>query len=192
MATQGVYTFRILGQLCHLLGSLLPSPDERARFSQIYIYTSDLGQIEHRMSLFSDDVLNYDIVAALQAMARDHNPYYRIWKTARDRLLQNPDILTIRLRTINTPTPHDQRHYNHPTADEIAVIMPGTGDTDGAEARDIIIQQRDSDALQRFSELHPSYFPCVIRYCFPTVSMVGICVSFRYLSRSPISTSNLN
>ena len=35
------YTFRIPGQLCHLIGSLLPSPGTQPAFSQIYIYNSD-------------------------------------------------------------------------------------------------------------------------------------------------------
>lgn len=34
---QGVYTFRISGQLCHLMGSLLPEEGESAKFSQIYM-----------------------------------------------------------------------------------------------------------------------------------------------------------
>ena len=37
----GVYTFRIQGELYHLMGSLLPADGQDPAFAQIYIYDSD-------------------------------------------------------------------------------------------------------------------------------------------------------
>src|SRR5436190_19564837 len=38
---QGVYTFRIQGELYHLMGSLLPADGQDPAFAQIYIYDSN-------------------------------------------------------------------------------------------------------------------------------------------------------
>ena len=141
MGTQGVYTFRILGQLCHLMGSLLPSPSESPNFTQIYLHSSDSHQVDRRMSLFPDDHLDILIVTDLQAMMRHCNPYYAIWKTAHARLLKTHDVVTIRTKTIDARSLHDHKRYNHPTVDEIAVIMPGTGENNASGTRDIIIKQ---------------------------------------------------
>jgi len=160
MGTPGIYTFRIVGQLCHRIGSLLPSPDNLHSFSQIYLHTTDAEQIDRRMSLFSEDCLDPIIVRALQSMMRIHNPYYSIWKTARERLQQyDYRFVSITIRTIDAPNSHDHRRYNHPTADEIAVVMPGAGDNVKAGPRDIIIDERNTGKLVRISELHPSYLP---------------------------------
>ena len=40
------------------------------------------------------------------------------------------------IRADGTPDP---RHYNAPTAPEIAVIMPGNGYTEGVATRDIVL-----------------------------------------------------
>ena len=37
----GIYTFRIQGQLCHRIGSLLLPPGKDPAFAQIYIYDSN-------------------------------------------------------------------------------------------------------------------------------------------------------
>ena len=167
MGTQGVYTFRILGQLCHLMGSLLPPLGESSKFAQIYLHSNDSNQVGHRMSLFPDDHLDILIVTDLQAMMRRCNPYYAIWKTAQARLSETDDVVTIRIKTIDAPTSHDHRRYNRPTAEEIAVIMPGTGENDSSETRDIIIEQIGTNRLQRISELHPSYLALRYPLLFP-------------------------
>ena len=149
------------------MGSLLPCPGESPKFAQIYLYNNDANQVERRMSLFSGDGLDVLIVRALQAMMHRYNPYYAIWKTAQARLLEMQEVVTIRIKTIDAPSSHDHRRYNHLTADEIAVIMPGTGEDDRTETRDIIIEQIGTKRLQRISELHPAYLPLRYPLLFP-------------------------
>jgi hypothetical protein len=164
----GPYVFRILGQLCHLMGSLLPPPGETPKFSQIYLHGPDEAQIDHRMSLFSHGCLDANVVAALQAMMRRFNPYYEIWKIAHTRIMESETVLSIKVKTIQAPASHDHRRYNHPTAQEIAVIIPGSGtDEIPPQSRDIIIERRYSNELMRISELHSSYLPLRYPLLFP-------------------------
>lgn len=155
----GVYTFRIYGELIHRIGSLLPvSEDEPPHFSQIYVYDPDVQhQAEVRMS-YHYGLLDMFTTLRLQDMLRVYNPYVDVFMTARERLTVNENI-SLYLKPIDVSR-FDQRRYNRPTASEIAIIMPGTGEgqTDG---RDIVLEAR-SHRLQRISELHSAY--CALQY----------------------------
>jgi hypothetical protein len=160
---RGVHTFRIQGQLCHLIGSLLPSPGTQPAFSQIYIYDSDpIQQAQQRMS-YHHGLLDANVVLSLQAMLHQYNPYIQTFLTARERLAQNPNI-ALRIKLVDLPH-YDSRRYNRPTANEIAVIMVGTGNEPTA-GRDLILQAR-SNRLQRIRETHSSYNPLRYPLLFP-------------------------
>lgn len=45
------YTFRLSGENYHSLGSLLPSRDDKARFSQLYIYDTE-NEVSNRQRVF--------------------------------------------------------------------------------------------------------------------------------------------
>ena len=61
----------------------------------------------------------------------------------------------------------DRRRYNLPTADEVAVILPGVdGDSNIHSQRDIVLQKR-TGGLQIISNLHPSYIPLYYVLLFP-------------------------
>src|SRR5438045_4090496 len=134
---QGIYTFRIQGQLCHLIGSLLPLPGRQPAFSQIYIYDSDpVEQAQYRIA-HHHELLDVNIVLSLQAMLHRYNPYIKIFLTARERLNQNANI-SLCLKLVDLPH-YDSRQYNRPTVNEIAVIMVGSGE-EPTVGRDIILQ----------------------------------------------------
>ena len=155
----GVYIFRIQGELCHRIGSLLPAPLDHPAFAQIYIFDADpQRQADIRMSHHLD-LLHRPTLLALQDMITQYNPYFMAFKMARERLIEH-DSIALHLKTIDMP--HlDQRRYNRPTASEIAVVMVGSGEESTSGKRDIIIQKRDGP-LQRVSQLHSSY--CPLRY----------------------------
>ena len=50
----------------------------------------------------------------------------------------------------------DARHYNLPTVEEVAAIVPGDGSEDVREHREIILRTQGG-GLRRISHLHPSY-----------------------------------
>jgi hypothetical protein len=160
---RGIHTFRIQGQLCHLIGSLLPLPGTQPAFSQIYIYDSDpMQQAQQRMS-YHHDLLDPNIVHSLQAMLHRYNPYIETFLTARERLAQNPNI-SLHIKLVDLPH-YSSRRYNRPTANEIAVVMVGTGD-EPTVRRDLILQAR-SNRLQRIRETHSSYNPLRFPLLFP-------------------------
>jgi hypothetical protein len=88
-------------------------------------------------------------------MLQLYNPYVNIFLTAKERLSTNENI-SLHIKTIDCQYT-DPRRYNRPTASEIAVIMPGTGE-EPVDRRDIILQTRGGQ-LKRISELHSSYSP---------------------------------
>ena len=92
-------------------------------------------------------------------MLRLHNPYIDVFMTAKDRLAVN-DNISLCLKMIHITTHFDQRRYNRPTASEVAVIIPGTGE-EQVDRRDIILQSR-SGQFKCISELHSAY--CALRY----------------------------
>jgi hypothetical protein len=58
---------------------------------------------------------------------------------------------------LNAPSANHQRH-NRPTANEIAVILPGTDDTVDTSPRDIVIEFRHG-RLKQIYETHSTYLP---------------------------------
>ncbi len=139
---RGIYTFRIQGELCHRISTLLPQEGEEPKFAQLYIYDCNS---EYRAQMRVNHLHNkVDIhtVLQIQQMIERYNPYVTAYRTAKERL-DSEEHISLCLKTVNTP--HlDQRRYNHPTASEVAIIMVGTGE-DGATERDLMVQAYDGN-----------------------------------------------
>ena len=82
----GIFTFRIQGELCHRISSLLPGPDRDPCFSQIYIYDSDPQRQAGLRMGYQHGRLDENTVLALQDMLRIHNPYTAVYRMAKERL----------------------------------------------------------------------------------------------------------
>jgi hypothetical protein len=151
----GIFTFRIQGELCHRISTLLPRDGEPPKFAQLYIYDSDpQSQAQMRANRVHNKV-NVNTVLQLQQMIELHNPYVAIYRTAKERL-ESEEHISLCLKTVDSP--HlDQRRYNHPTASEVGIIMVGNGE-DGATERDLIVQARGG-RLHSISYLKSSYIP---------------------------------
>jgi hypothetical protein len=159
----GVYTFRIRGTLCHKIGSLIPPNGEQPKFAQIYIMDSDQNQQIQRRLQYGHGHIDEHILQDLLTMMQRVNPYYAIYKIAKERTDQDVD-LRLNLTTWGTKK-HDPRLYNIPTTSEVGVII----NKDLAEVnatRDLIIE-RCSGELQRISELHSAYLPLRFPLLFP-------------------------
>jgi hypothetical protein len=151
----GIFTFRIQGELCHRISTLLPPDGEPPKFAQLYIYDSDpRSQAQMRANRVHDKV-DVNTVLQLQRMIELHNPYVAIYRTAKERL-DSEEHVSLCLKTVDFP--HlDQRRYNHPTASEVGIIMVGNGE-DGATERDLRVQARGG-RLHSISYLKSSYIP---------------------------------
>jgi hypothetical protein len=121
-----------------------------------------MQQAQQRMS-HHYNLLDINIVLSLQVMLHQYNPYIETFLTAHERLTRNANI-SLRIKLVDLPR-YNSRQYNRPTANEVAVIMVGTGDEPTA-GRDIVLQAR-SNRLQRIQETHSSYNPLRYPLLFP-------------------------
>ena len=109
--------------LYHRSGPLLPVVDGQPKYVQLYFYDSQ-ATLEHCCRL--NESLNPDILRSLEEMLVNHHQYVPIYRHTLE-VLQNYDPnndVSIRLQV--APGYHRHRgQYNLPTADKVAVILPG-------------------------------------------------------------------
>ena len=145
----------------HRIGSLLPDSETQPQFAQIYIYDTD-HEIQNRSNIMPG--LDPTILAELQQMLHDINPYVNIFRQAGNLLKNNPS-LDLKLVITNNRT-KDSRHYNIPNASEVAAIMIGDGQEIEHQNRDIVLQSHEGN-IQRISEIHCTYTPLHYVLMFP-------------------------
>ncbi|KAK3810740.1 MAG: hypothetical protein J3Q66DRAFT_287165 [Benniella sp.] len=156
----GVYTFRICGQVVHRIGSFLPVHGHQPAFSQIYIRDTE-EQADIRLQVMND--LDRYQLLELQAILMQKNPFCRVYRSIGEREQQLGADAVANLRIVmrsERNQQENQQHINHrqydrPTSAEVAVLLPGE---QVGSRRDIIIQARDGD-LQRIAENHLCYDP---------------------------------
>ncbi|KAJ7308651.1 hypothetical protein DFH08DRAFT_636270, partial [Mycena albidolilacea] len=157
------WVFRILGQLCNLSEALTAPDGIHPSYSQLYMYDPTIA-LQQQMNRNSS--LHRDTMESLQAMLTNSHPYTEIYKHAHETLeeLGDMDNPMVRLRVLPGD---DRRRYNLPTADEVAVVLPG----DGSEGNrcDIILHNRtaSNSPLMRISDMHPAYSPLYFVLLFP-------------------------
>ncbi|XP_036347381.1 uncharacterized protein LOC118756745, partial [Rhagoletis pomonella] len=142
-------TFKIQGQVYHLIGSLLPT--DVPRFLQIYFVDNYQEQANIRQQHIPN--LDSGLVSSLQNMLHNVNPYVNSFKAALESVSDDECsnykfVITADKRPIGS---HPGR-YNAPTTNEVAVLLV---DQD-CDRRDIVICTHD-DRLQRISETHRAY-----------------------------------
>lgn len=149
---QGQPVFRIQGELYHRHGPLLPAENRPPTYAQLYFYDSQAA-LEHRRQQNSG--LNTDTLRTLQDMVLSFHQYAHIYRHAHEILEGYDPMDDISIRLQVGPS-HDHHRFNLPTADEVAVILPGV---DGEEAhvreRDIVLHSR-AGGLQIITDLHPA------------------------------------
>ena len=152
----GVFTYRIHGEMYHLIGSLLPEEGREPSFLQLYFYDTD-NELENRMRSMRNR--NHQLIESLQQILRNANPWINFFKSA---LESNDNSVGLTLRI--TADGRDQRTYNQPTSSDVAAIIPGENSGD---RRDILIQSK-SNQLIRISETHRAYDTFSYVLLFPT------------------------
>ena len=141
----GPPTFRIHGELCHQLGSLLPRNGEQPVYAQLYIYDPRLA-LDHRMH--RNPGLDPNVMRRLQHLILTHHRWAATFQQASNVFQQTHcQDISIQLAVNRN---RDQRRFNLPTSDEVAVIVPGDG-TQSYGHRDIVVRLQDGP-LQRISD----------------------------------------
>ena len=143
-------SFRIQGQVYHLIGSIVPTEGESPKFAQIYFIDNEESEIATRSAIV--DGLKPDIIRGINHLLHESNHYIEVFKVAKEIFEQE-----------NTHTSGEHyRRYNRPLSDEIGVLMPN----DAANNRDIVLHYKDG-GLKHISELHRSYKPLQYPLLFP-------------------------
>ena len=160
---RGGWVFRVQGELCHLIGSLIPTDGEPPSYAQLYIYDPQFA-LQQRVN--RNDKLPVSTMKSLQTMLLESHRYSREFKHAYEILNNHrggTSDAQIRLRVMPG---QDTRRYNLPTSDEMAVILPGDGSAQ--ERRDIILRLRaDEHLYARIDDGHPAYSPLHYVLLFP-------------------------
>ena len=155
-------SFRVQGQVYHLIGSIAPSAGESPKFCQIYFIDSQESQVATRCRVV--DGLRPDIVSNINQLLIDHNHYVEVFKLAKEIFEQqdNPANVKVVINEAKRPVGEHSRRYNSPLSDEVGILMPN----DNVHNRDIILHYRDG-GLQHISELHRGYDPLQYPLLFP-------------------------
>nr|XP_026487949.1 uncharacterized protein LOC113394741 [Vanessa tameamea] len=159
-------TFKIQGQVYHLIGNLLPAEGAQAEFLQIY-FVSHADQISLRSNI--NPTLQIDLIDALQTYLHDHNTYIHSFKYNLENRSTH-DLKLIIHADVKPPNEHRGR-YNAPIVDEVAVLLID----EEKGSRDIVLNNREG-RLQRVSETHRSYDPLQYPLLFPFGSD-GYCIN---------------
>jgi hypothetical protein len=170
----GPKAFKIEGQLCHRIGSLLPSPRFGPQFISLHVMQQEnpSAALDRRLAMAQQHHvhrLQATILGRLQMLIAAHNPFHSAYKYAAEILAANPDAeITFQLRPVDAADPvRDPRLYNMPTASEVAVLIPDY-DVDNALGREIVVRSKDG-ALRRVSPMRAEYLP--LRY--PLLALRG-------------------
>ncbi|CAI0476116.1 unnamed protein product [Linum tenue] len=162
--SRGPYSFVICGENYHRIGSLLPLPGRKPKYSQLYIFYPETELID-RVSNFSstEKQLRPDIVSGLMRLFDINNELVKSFRRIRTELSNFPTN-SMKLRIVGAREPN--RQYDLPTGTELAGLVPGDFVAD-KEDRDIIIDHR-TEGLKRITSLNPRFdalhFPVLFPY----------------------------
>ncbi|UYV67468.1 hypothetical protein LAZ67_5000717 [Cordylochernes scorpioides] len=145
-------TFKVQGQVYHVIGSLLPEPDSEHKFLQIYFIDNYESQVTARCNITAN--LNRDLVRSLQDLLQAHNHYIQSFKAALETLPQNHADYRVIIHSDKLPPEEHERRYNAPMTNEVALLMVGQE----FGPRDIVLHCRNN-LTQRISEIHQAYDP---------------------------------
>ncbi|KAF7124123.1 hypothetical protein RHSIM_Rhsim12G0094200 [Rhododendron simsii] len=160
---RGPLSFTIPGELRHRTGSLLPQPGHEAIYSQLYIYDPE-SALNARNN--KNPHLRRDVLKTIQDCLLTFNPFPEKFLRAFEILNQSESVGQNLPAYLHYSSSTDRWRYNLPTANEIAIILPGDG-TEKSGMRDIVLHLRGNNGLMRFNECHPAYLPLHYVLLFP-------------------------
>jgi hypothetical protein len=78
----GPYVFKISGQVCHRIGSLIPSPGARLEYAQLYLFDME-HEVSNRINVVSSSSTPFhaddNIVQSFTEMLDSHNPIVKLF-----------------------------------------------------------------------------------------------------------------
>ncbi|EED82421.1 predicted protein, partial [Postia placenta Mad-698-R] len=160
----GPYSFRIHGGLYHRMGTLLPNNNIQPLYAQLYIHDPHAAL---QTCMLHNPNLDPGIMNEIQDLLLTHNPFVPLYKRAYEILVEKPPEEQLNVSAqLQLQESDDHWRYNLPTVDEVAAIIPGSGDEDVDEHRDVILRLRTGE-LKQISHIHPLYSPLHYVLLFP-------------------------
>jgi len=155
-------SFRIQGQVYHLIGSIVSTEGDSPTFAQIYFMDDQESEIATRFAIV--DGLKPDIIRGIDQLLHESNHYAEVFKVAKEIFEQEDAPTNVKIVNDETKRPlgEHSRRYNSPLSDEISVLMLN----DATNNRDIVLRYRDG-GLKHILELHRSYDPLQYPLLFP-------------------------
>src|SRR6202050_1525748 len=161
---RGPYSFRMHGALHHKMGALHPHNPQRPSYAQLYIYDPQAALAARNSR---NPNLDHVLMGELQDMLNINNPFVPLYKQAHQIMRESPAESQHNLQmAIVLEQGADCHQYNLPTVDEVAAIIPGTGEEDIDRHRDIVLHYKDG-GTKHVSHLHPLYAPLHYVLLFP-------------------------
>ena len=125
----GIYTFRVQGQVYHYINELLPS-DNHPSYLQLYFYDTE-HEVENR--LYNSSRLNPSILTQIVDILKV-NPYCAFFRA----LMNVPDLENHQIH-IRSDVALDQRVYNAPSASQVAAMWVEENASGEHMSRNIIV-----------------------------------------------------
>ena len=147
--SDGVYTFRVNGELYHRIGNFEAQNGNDPQFCQIYFMDPDI-QSERRLQIFSD--LDAATTQVLHQSLQSHNLLVQQFVSARESAANTPNII-LKINGTTVPVGQHPRRYNSSSVSEVAAVLL---DDNNVTNRDIVLRRREGGLL-RINETHPAY-----------------------------------
>ena len=132
-------SFRIQGQVYHLIGGIVPTEGESPKFAQIYFI--DDWELEVATKFEIVNGLKPDIIRSINKLLHDSNYHVEVFKVAREIFEQEstPTNVKVVINETKRQSGEHLRRYNRPLSDKIAELMPN----DTTNNIDIVLRYRD-------------------------------------------------
>ncbi|XP_021717143.1 uncharacterized protein LOC110684972 [Chenopodium quinoa] len=153
---KGMYLFKLQGQMYHFVPDLFPD-DSNPKYLQLYFYDGQ-HEAENRVGCFPE--IREDIVRILMQVS-EKNPYATFFRSLRDRAIHADTKIVL-----NRSSVLDQRVYNVPAVDDVAVIWPETYSSSEGLGPHILVTGR-SDESHRIYHSYGCYDPLQYPLLFP-------------------------
>jgi hypothetical protein len=133
--SRGPYVYKISGQICHRVGSLLPEDGQQPKYAQLYVCDVQ-DEIESRIAALEGKEkkkrVQPDVVRRLVHMLDENNWVAQCFRMAKDRF-KEPDCENLSLRLVGSRRSHGVQ-YERPSGSEVAGLV--VGDFSEAEKRE--------------------------------------------------------
>jgi hypothetical protein len=168
----GPYCFRIHGQIYHRVGPFHPKDKEPPRFAQLYILDTDEA-LNKRMALKENKKCDPQLMARLDSLIRSISNYAKGFKMMRELEIEEEQRAKKERRSANTVSMlittarrKDQRRYNYPQSNEVAIVFQNV-DGEPPFERDLRIYLKSEQKTRHLSILDANCDPMVYPILFP-------------------------